>query len=662
MGRKLSPYEESIVNLLNDQYENRLNHRFTVDEENGLLACETDEQAGIVELTEDYACAFKTEPVYAASAAEIAEKFAVASGKIYREISVCGSQPLAALLSMSTDIPANASTQVELQRAVADMASYGNTYGIPVTGGDIRFNHSECQSITANLLTIGLIDKDARLVPSAHDVGNFVYWVGAPDSGKQIRSSAFITRSLHELICDLHDEGAIAAVQNIDRGGIAVACAEMVANGENGIELNLEKLDQEQHLTELIPDRVVMILKEGFGKKLEKACRKWKMQCRQVGVVIDEHKLLVLKGQTPVVDLPASILIMFYDVLFGKDMDSSPVASAASSPAEAPIPEEHKDVAKFLLTCPNLLSQQWIFEQFDSTVGTNNLSTNFISDASVLQIKGARHGLAVSFCQSAVNIMKYPESVNLAVAESLRRVVCSGGVPRALTGCLNYSGELDEKKLHTINEHIALFCKKMKISSSGIHVKRTVTGGKPAIHDMSAATIAFLNDKHQQMTMSFKGKGDMIYMLGKSINNLDSSEYIRNYHDIRDTPPQQIDLDMEVKLLQVAQKLIVRKLVKSAHNVSKGGLFMALLESAMVRSFGFDITADAEIRKDAFLFGESPTRIIVSVAMARETNFIDFMIETGLPFLTLGHVTREEIRIDDNSYGFISDYRKKYNV
>jgi len=113
-------------------------------------------------------------------------------------------------------------------------------------------------------------------------------------------------------------------------------------------------------------------------------------------------------------------------------------------------------------------------------------------------------------------------------------------------------------------------------------------------------------------------------------------------------------------LLQVAQKLIARQLVKSAHSVSKGGLFMALLESAMVRSFGFDVTVDAEIRKDAFLFGESPSRIIVSVAMARETDFIDFMMNTGAPFMTLGHVTREEIRIDDNSYGFISDYRKRY--
>ena len=670
MGRKLYSLEESLIGLLHDQCANRLNHRFTFNENNGLFACETDGQAGIVDLTEDDACTFKTEPVYAETVKEIAQKVAVASGKIYREMSVCGGQPLVTLLSLSTGLPANDSEQADLQQAIAGMASYGNTFGIPVTG-DIHFYDSNQQDIVANLLTIGLIDKDMWLGSPCRCEGNPVYLVGVPDTGEeQISSNAFITRSLYELICDLHDEGAIVAVQNIDRGEtgftnslelIAVACADLVANGINGIELNTELFDGIQKLTDLIPNKLMMmILKSECGKKLEKTCHKWNMRCVQVGTVTAEHKLVIMEGKTPVVDLPVSVLSMFYGALPEIDTNLPPVTSVASSSVKAPVPEEHKDVARFMMTCPNLQSHQWIFEQFDSTVGTNHLSTNFISDASVMKIKGSRHALAVSFCQSATDIANYPESVNLAVAESLRRTVCSGGAPCALTGCLHYSGDIDEKILHAVNEHIALFCRKMGISSSGINMSRDVIDGKPAIRNLSAGAIAFLNDKHQQMTMSFKAKGDMIYMLGKSVNCLNSSEYIHNYHGIKDTPPQQIDLDVETKLLQIAQKLIARQLVKSAHSVSKGGLFMALLESAMVRSFGFDVTVDAEIRKDAFLFGESPSRIIVSVAMARETDFIDFMMNAGVPFMTLGHVTREEIRIDDNSYGFISDYRKKY--
>ena len=658
MSRKLNPLEESIISLLHDHCTNRLNHRFNLNDENMILACETDEQAGIVELTEEYACAFKVEPVCAKSVGELSGKISDASGKIYRGMSVRGSQPLATLLSLS--LPANASEQAEWQQAITEMASYNNTFGIPVVGGDTRSDNSKNQPVTANLLAIGLVDKEANLSSSCRGVGNPVYLVGAPDAGKSIPSNAFIMRSLYELICDLHDIDAIVAVQNIGQGGIAGACADMVANGTNGIELNTEIFIEEQKLTEFIPNKVMMILKEESGKKLEKACRKWNMRCMQVGIVTDEHKLVVMNGKTSLVDLPASVLSMFYGELPKDNIGSPAIALDKPSSAEVPIPKEHKEVAKFMMTCPNLLSQQWIFEQFDSTVGTNNLSTNFISDAPVLQIKGARHALAASFCQSAADIAKYPGSVDLTVAESLRRAVCSGGTPYVLTGCLNYSGAVDEKILNNINEHIALFCKKTGVSSSGISMNQVAATGKPAVNNLSVGTIAFLNDKHQHMTMSFKGKGDMIYMLGRSVDNLDSSEYIRNFHGIKDTPPQYIDLDAEAKLLRVAQKVIARKLVKSAHSVSKGGMFMALLESAMVRSFGFDITVDDEIRKDAFLFGESPSRIIVSVATARETDFIDFMMEADVPFLTLGHITREEIRIDDNSYGFISDYKKKY--
>ena len=668
LGRKLSPMEENILRLLHEHYANDLKRRIFQNDKNNFLVCETDAKAGLIDLTEDYACTFKTEPVFAGSAKEATIKFAAASQKIFREISIRGGQPLATLLSLSTGAPVNDSIQADLQNTISGIASFSNTFGVPVAGVDTHFNDLECPGITANLMSIGLIDKETQLVSSCRGTDNPVYLVGATNAGdKQIPSSAFVARSLYEMVCDLNDEGAIVAIQSINNGGtestaelIVVACAEMVANGTNGIELDAALFEGEQKLTELISNKLVMIVKEECGKKLENACRKWNMRCMQIGTVVDEQKLAVLNGQSHELDLPASVLSMFHGAPSEIDIDTLPADDVTLSPIEAPVPEEHRDVAKFMITCPNLLSQQWIFEQFDSTVGTNNLSTNYITDAPVIQIKGALHALAVSFCQSATDLLKYPESVNLTAAEALRKAVCSGGEPRMLTGCLNYSGDIDAKTLYTINNYIALFCKKTGISSSGLYMNRIEAKGEPVIYSLSVGVVTFLNDKHRQMTMSFKGKGDMIYMLGKSINNLNSSEYIRNFHGIKDSPPQQIDLDMEAKLLKITQKLIARKLVKSTHNVSKGGLFMALLESAMIRSFGFDVTVDGEIRKDAFLFGESPSRIIASVGLARETAFIDFMMKTGIPFMALGHVTSEEIRIDDISYGFISDYRKKY--
>ena len=663
-----NPLEESILGFLREKCKNRITRRITVDEGKVLLAVETDEQAGVVELTEDFACAFSAEPVYAGSVEEIAEKAATGSGKIYREMSVCGSQPFATLLSFSTGVEQGAS---ELQKAVAEIATYGNTYGIPVVGGDMRFNSSQKRDIAANMLTISLIDMDEQFVSCCCDAGNPVYIVGAPDSGKQISSSAFITRSLYELICDLHEDNAIVAVETINGDGTVTSsetliirtCAAMVAEGTHGIELNIPHRLSDRFAAgkpNFAEDKLIMVIGKNYGKKLEKACHKWNMRCVQVGVVTHEHKLSVIKDNKVELNLPASVLPVFDGGSFSENEDeTSPAVANALSSTELPIPDDHKEVAKFLTTCPNLSSQQWIFEQFDSTVGANNLSTNFISDAAVLQIKGTRHAIATSFCQNNSDLVKYPEAVNIVVAEALHKVICSGGDPRTLTGCLNYGGCIDENILRTININIAQFCKKMGIATSGITINHVVADGAPTIFNLSIGAIAFINDRQLQMTMSFKGKGDMIYMLGNSVDNINSSEYIRNYHKIDDSQPQLVDLDAEIKLMSISQHLISRKLVNSAQNVSRGGLFMALLKSAMVRSFGFDVTTDDEIRKDSFLFGESPSRVIVSVASQREANFIDYMIDSGVPFITLGHVTREEIRVDDNSYGFISDYKKR---
>ncbi len=665
IGRELSVLEQKVMRMLYDSYVHQLSERFMIDEDTALLTHESKNKAGIVELTEDYACVFKSEPIHVQHAKEIAEQFALISGKMYQELFVRGAQPLASLLSLSSSIPENASVQMELKNTIKAIGSYGNTYGVPMIGGSVHFDGSKQQGITTNLLTIGLIDRSMMLSSGCSGTNNLVYLIGANKVEKQVQANAFSGRTLYELICDLHDEGALVAVQSVGKNGTIGACIDMLTDGTHGMKLGVDILIDEsgdfQGLLEYVPDKVIVITRKEDHKKIEKACQKWNKQWIQIGNVINERKLSVTYHQKTVADLSISLLSTFNQNIPKTDIH---VSQATPNPpiTKVSLPEDFNEVAKFMLTCPNLLSQQWIYEQFDSTIGTNNLSTNFISDAPVMQIKGSRHALALAFCNNTYDIQQHPEAVNLVVAESLRKIICSGGTPSALTGCLNYSDsskEQAEKYLRTVNDHIAMTCKQVGMASSGISINCVPSTSHP-IHNISIGSIAFLNDKHQHMTMSFKGKGDMIYMLGKSVDDINSSEYIRTYHDVWDTPPPHINMDDEIKLLRATQKIIARKLVKSAHSVTKGGLFMALLESSMVRSFGFDITVDEEIRKDAFLFGESPSRIIVSVAIARETDFIDFMMETEVPFLTLGHVTREEIRIDDTSYGFISDYKKQY--
>jgi phosphoribosylformylglycinamidine synthase len=356
--------------------------------------------------------------------------------------------------------------------------------------------------------------------------------------------------------------------------------------------------------------------------------------------------------------LPAKVLRRFKPTIAARGTDVPPSRTEQQKSVHLPQQDNCKEIAESLLQAPNLKARQWFFNRFDSTVGVNNLSTNFMSDTSVVQIKGTRHGLALSFGSMAFSIDPYPESVKLLVAETIRRTICSGGMPLVVTGCLTCNHNTLAKATE-IRQHIAVTCEQLGVASSDVTVQCLSMEHAPSIR-LSLGNIAFLEDKHQQMTISFKGKGDMIYLIGKTDDQLNASEYIRFYHNLKDTQPPAIDMKAEAKLLQTIHQAVSRKLVKSAHSVSRGGLFTTLLESSRVRNFGFDITVDSEIRKNAFLFGEASSRVVVSVATAREADFIDFMMERNAPFMTLGHVTREEIRIDDNSYGFISDYRQIY--
>ncbi|MFP4018853.1 MAG: AIR synthase-related protein [Bacteroidales bacterium] len=209
-------------------------------------------------------------------------------------------------------------------------------------------------------------------------------------------------------------------------------------------------------------------------------------------------------------------------------------------------------------------------------------------------------------------------------------------------------------------------CRKFNTPVTGGNVSfynQTTTNGKeePVFPTPVIGMIGILDNKRHHTTIAFKEKGDMIFLVGRSSDDLSSSEYLYSYHGIKESPAPQFDIEFEYKVQQTIKNLIKHGLIKSAHDVSDGGVFITLLESAMVRNLGFDITTAADIRRDAFLFGESQSRVVISVTPNAESKFIDFMIAQNVPFSTLGHVTKSEIRIDDDSFGFIHDVKKVYD-
>jgi phosphoribosylformylglycinamidine synthase len=261
------------------------------------------------------------------------------------------------------------------------------------------------------------------------------------------------------------------------------------------------------------------------------------------------------------------------------------------------------------------------------------------------------------------------KGTQIAVAEASRNIVCSGGKPVAISNCLNFGNPYNPEAYWQFVEAVkgmGSACKEFNTPVTGGNVSfynQTTINNKeePVFPTPVIGMVGVLNNKNHHTTMGFKNKGDMIFLIGESMNDISASEYLYRYHEIKESPAPHFDLNKELKVQDAIKGLIENGLIRSAHDVSDGGLFITLLESAMIYNFGFDITTSADIRTDAFLFGEAQSRVVVSVTSNNENRFVDYMIDKDVPFSTLGHVTKSELRVDDDSYGFIYDVKKMYD-
>jgi len=303
-------------------------------------------------------------------------------------------------------------------------------------------------------------------------------------------------------------------------------------------------------------------------------------------------------------------------------------------------------------------------------IGTGNMTTNFPSDAGVFNLKGTNRALVMTVDCNSRYVKADPEiGAMIAVAEAARNIACTGGKPLAITNCLNfgnpYNPEVYWQFVNAI-KGMGAACVKFKTPVTGGNVsfynQASIGGKEEAVFPTpTIGMIGLLENKNHHTTLAFKEKGHMIYIIGRSRNDIASSEYLYSYLGVKASPAPFFDLEEEFDVHNAVYELISKNFIQSAHDVSDGGLFINLLECAMPKGLGFDITTDAEIRSDAFLFGESQGRVVVTVSPSRETHFIDYMVESKVPFSALGHVTKSEIRVDDLSFGFVADYKKVYD-
>lgn len=662
-----------------------------------------EENAGLVDIGDGLGCAFKIESHNHPSAIEPYQGAATGVGGINRDIFTMGARPIAQLNSLRFGDIENPRTRWLLEGVVKGIGDYGNAFGIPVVGGEVFFDPSYQVNPLVNAMSAGILKEGHMISAKARGVGNPVYIVGSSTGKDGIQGASFASKDISaesakdlpsvqvgdpfqeklllEASLELATTDAIMGMQDMGAAGITCSTSEMSAAGKVGMDIHLDRVPLRQAdmkpfeiLLSESQERMLVVVKKGSEDVVKRIFDKWDLNAEEIGVVTEGGTLRYFMHGDLVGEMPAESLVLGGGAPVYEREYKEPAYFAESKKFSIDDIEEPRDlvvVARKMLSNPNIASKRWVWEQYDSMVGTANMSTNRPSDAAVVNIKGTNKAIALTVDCNARYVNSDPEvGTMIAVCEAARNIVCSGGEPSAITNCLNfgnpYNPEVYWQFVGAI-KGMGEACRRLETPVTGGNVSfynQTANpdgSAAPVFPTPTIGMLGVLKNKSNKMSLDFKYKGDLIYILGESKNDIASSEYLSSIHGVKLSPAPHFDIEEELAVHKCLKDLIKNTLVNSAHDVSDGGLFVTLFEMGLNRSLGFDIVSDAEVRKDAFLFGESQSRVIVTVTDDYEQEFIDMVGDHGVPVTLLGHVTRGKMVVDGEHFGFIDDVRPLYD-
>ena len=653
-----------------------------------MLAEAGEENAGLVDIGDGLACCFKIESHNHPSALEPYQGAATGVGGINRDIFTMGARPIAQLNSLRFGSLKNERTKWLLKGVVKGIGDYGNAFGIPTVGGELFFD--ECYQVNplVNAMSAGIVKQGETVSATSYGVGNPVYIVGSATGKDGIHGAAFASKDISEdsvndlpavqvgdpfqekllleATLELIQTGAVVGMQDMGAAGIICSNSEMSAKGEHGMRIDLNKVPTRQAnmkpyeiLLSESQERMLVVVKKGREAEVEAVFDKWDLNCAQIGEVTDTKRLEYFMDGNLVADVPAEDLVLGGGAPVYHRAYKEPSYFSENKKfkiEDVPMPEDLREVAQHLIAHPNIASKRWVTNQYDSMVGTANMTTNRPSDAAVVSVKGTNKAIVLTVDCNARYVHADPyQGTAIAVAEAARNITCAGGDPSAITNCLNFGNPYNPEVYWQFVEAIK------GMSAACSKFQTPVTGGNVSFYNQSSdegpvfptptiGMLGIMQDTKNLMTLDFKATEDYIYLIGSSVNDIASSEYLASYHKITKSPAPYFDLEAEYAMHQVIKQLISEGLIQSAHDVADGGLYIALLESAMPNQLGFAIETDSNIRKDAFLFGEAQGRVIVSVKPEHQEAFVELMAASVTDFTYLGVVTASGNVVDDEMY------------
>ena len=663
-----------------------------------LLVKAGEENAGLVDIGDGWGCVFKIESHNHPSAIEPFQGAATGVGGIHRDIFTMGARPIASLNSLRFGKVDNPKTKWLIKGVVKGIGHYGNCFGVPTVAGEVYYESCYQTNPLVNAMSVGVVRVGQTVSATSHGEGNPVFIVGAStgkdgiggasfasadiseNSAEQLPSvqvgDPFEEKKLLEACLEMIPTGALIGMQDMGAAGITCSTSEMSAKGEHGMIIHLDKVPTRQAnmkpwemLLSESQERMLIVVKKGREAEVQVIFDKWDIHCVQIGEVTKDTNLKYYMNGELIADVPAESLVLGGGAPVYERQFSTPAYLAEIAKYDIndiAEPGDLREAAYQLIQLPNIASKRWIYEQYDSMVGTGNTQTNEASDAAVVRVHGTQKALAMTTdCNSRYVYANPKKGAMIAVSEAARNIVCSGGVPVAITNCLNFGNPYNPEVYYQFVEAIR------GMGEACLKFDTPVTGGNVSFYNQSEdgpvyptptiGMVGVLEHVDQKMSLGFKHAGDTIYMLGAAHNDISCSEYLHHIIGVTHSPAPHFELEEEYRLQQAVANVISMKLVKSAHDISEGGLFACLLESAMANDMGFSISTPADMRKDAYLFGEAQSRVVVSV----NTDLCPlFEAELkGLPFTKLGTVNaQKEIMIDDHNWGYISDWKEAYDT
>lgn len=662
-----------------------------------------EENAGLVDIGDGLACAFKIESHNHPSAIEPYQGAATGVGGIHRDIFTLGARPIAALNALRFGDISRDHTKHLVKGVVKGIGDYGNCFGVPTIGGETTFLSCYNQNILVNAMSVGIVEIGKTVSATAAGSGNPVLIVGSATGKDGIHGATFASADLHENSSDdlpsvqvgdpfqekllleasleaIHT-GAIVGMQDMGAAGITCSTSEMSEKGSVGMHINLDLVPTRQKdmkafeiLLSESQERMLIVAKKGREDEIIQIFEKWDVPCKIIGEVIEDPQLKFYSNGRKIAEIPAEALVLgggapVYEREYKEPSYLNEIAKFDID--SIPEPQNCVDLFHKILRAPNICSKRYITDQYDKTVRGNTITDNQAADAAVVRIKGTQKALALSIdCNPAYVYADPYQGTMMAVAEAARNVVCSGAKPLAITNCLNFGNPYHPEAYFQFVQAIkgmSTACKALETPVTGGNVSfynHSEIAGKqiPVYPTPSIGMLGLISENSQFTGLSWQEEGEIIYILGKTINDLGSSEYLRFIHNIEHSPCPSFDMNDEILLQKTIFELTSSCLLSSCHDVSNGGLLVTLFESALENYLGCEISLDSNnIRQDALLFGEGGSRAVISIHKDNEPKFLEILTEYKLPYSRLGHVGGDSLIVNGENFGVVKELSEIFN-